>query len=179
MDAIIDVRITDTDARSYPKRDPKKVLQSQEKEKKKKYLDQCLLQRQDFFPFVVSVDGLIGSKASNMLKQLSNCLADKWKKAYSVTCGIVCSHISIACVRASHQCLRGSRIPFRTMSRQIQWEDGADRPYIHNFTLSIPMITKKYFTVDTLATSQHQAQMNPITLSSYPRVPPIHITTHS
>ena len=125
MDAIIDVRITDTDAKSYRTRDPKKVLQSQEKEKKKKYLDQCLLQRRAFTPFVVSVDGLIGYEASNVLKQLSKRLADKWNKPYSVTCGIVRSRISIACARASNQCLRGSRIPFKTMSRQIQWEDGA------------------------------------------------------
>jgi hypothetical protein len=125
MDAIIDVRITDTDAKSYASRDPKKILLSQEKEKKKKYLDRCLLQRRSFTPFVVSVDGLIGTEASNLLKQLSKRLAEKWRKPYSVTCGIVRSRISIACVRASHQCLRGSRIPFRTMSRQIQWDDGA------------------------------------------------------
>jgi hypothetical protein len=125
MDAIVDVRITDTDAKSYRTRDPKKILQSQEKEKKKKYLDRCLLQRRAFTPFVVSVDGLLGYEASNLLKQLSKRLAEKWKKPYSVTCGIVRSRISIACVRASHQCLRGSRIPFRTMSRQIQWDDGA------------------------------------------------------
>jgi hypothetical protein len=125
MDAIIDVRITDTIAKSYASRDPKKILQSQEKEKKKKYLDRCLLQRQAFTPFVVSVDGLIGYEASNLLKQLSKRLAEKWRKPYSVTCGIVRSRISIVCVRASHQCLRGSCIPFRTMSRQIQWDDGA------------------------------------------------------
>ena len=125
MDAIIDVRITDTDAKSYASRDPKKILLSQEKEKKKKYLDRCLLQRRSFTPFVVSVDGLIGTEASNLLKQLSKRLSEKWRKPYSVTCGIVRSRISIACVRASHQCLRGSRIPFRTMSRQIQWDDGA------------------------------------------------------
>jgi hypothetical protein len=125
MDAIIDVRITDTDAKSYASRDPKKILHSQEKEKKKKYLDRCLLQRRAFTPFVVSVDGLIGYEASNLLKQLSKRLAEKWRKPYSVTCGIVRSRISIACVRASHQCLRGSRIPFRTMIRQIQWDNGA------------------------------------------------------
>jgi hypothetical protein len=125
MDAIIDVRITDTDAKSYASRDPKKTIQSQEKEKKKKYPDRCLLQRRAFTPFVVPVDGLIGYEASNLLKQLSKHLAEKWRKPYSVTCGIVRSRISIVCVRASHQCLRGSHIPFHTMSRQIQWDDGA------------------------------------------------------
>ena len=38
QDAILDIRVTDTDQASYVKRDPEKVLQSHEKEKKKKYL---------------------------------------------------------------------------------------------------------------------------------------------
>ena len=38
QDAILDIRVTDTDQASYLARDPEKVLQSAEKEKKKKYL---------------------------------------------------------------------------------------------------------------------------------------------
>jgi hypothetical protein len=37
-DVIVDVRVTDTDAKSYRSRDPHKVLATQEREKKKKYL---------------------------------------------------------------------------------------------------------------------------------------------
>jgi hypothetical protein len=93
--------------------------------KKNKYLENCLQQRRAFTPFVISVDGLLGYEAKNLLKRLAFHLAEKWQKPYSVTCGLVKSQINLACVRATHQCLRGSRTPFRTISREIQWEDGA------------------------------------------------------
>ena len=124
QDGIIDVRVTHTDAPSYRDREPDKVLQSQEREKKKKYLNNCLQQRRTFTPFVVSSDGLLGREAKSLIKQLSVLLTEKWNKPYSVVCGIICSRISIAIVRASHQCIRGSRIPACSMSKQIQWEDG-------------------------------------------------------
>jgi hypothetical protein len=41
-DCILDVRVTDTDAKSYCKRPPAKVIEMQEKEKKRKYLENCL-----------------------------------------------------------------------------------------------------------------------------------------
>ena len=118
-DLIVDVRVTDTDAPSYRKRDPMKILELQEKEKKKKYLEPCLNQRRSFTPFVVSSDGLLGREAKLLLKQLSKLLVDKWQKPYSVIAGIIRSRISIAIIRASHQCIGGSRISFRDISKQI------------------------------------------------------------
>ncbi len=41
-DCIIDVRVTNTDAKSNLSRDPAKVLEQHEREKKKKYLKDCL-----------------------------------------------------------------------------------------------------------------------------------------
>ena len=102
-----------------------KILESQEKEKKKKYLEPCLNQRRSFTPFVVSSDGLLGREAKLLLKQLSKLLVDKWQKPYSVIAGIIRSRISIAIIRASHQCIRGSRISFRDISKQIKWDDGS------------------------------------------------------
>ena len=124
-DLIVDVRVTDTDAPSYRKRDPMKILESQEKEKKKKYLEPCLNQRRSFTPFVVSSDGLLGREAKLLLKQLSKLLVDKWQKPYSVIAGIIRSRISIAIIRASHQCIRCSCISFQDISKQIKWDDGS------------------------------------------------------
>ena len=124
-DCIIDVRVTDLDAPSYASRDPAKVLASHEQQKKKKYLEDCLQQRRSFSPFVISADGLLGFEAKNILKQLSRLLVTKWERPYSVVCGLVRARMSIACVRANHLCLRGSRIPFSKTSRRIQWSDGA------------------------------------------------------
>jgi hypothetical protein len=124
-DVIVDVRVTDTDAKSYRSRDPHKVLASQEREKKKKYLQSCLDQRKHFTPFVVSTDGLIGREAGELLKRLSLRLADKWERPYSVVRGFVSARMSIAIVRATHLCLRGSRVPLSQISRRPQWEDRA------------------------------------------------------
>jgi hypothetical protein len=47
-DCILDIRITDTDAKSYISRSMESVLAAQEKEKKDKYLQACLEQRRHF-----------------------------------------------------------------------------------------------------------------------------------
>jgi hypothetical protein len=76
-DCIIDVRITDVDAKSNLSKHPKKVLIAQEKEKKKKYLEACLEQRRHFTPFVESTDGLLGKEAKTLLKKILALLAEK------------------------------------------------------------------------------------------------------
>jgi hypothetical protein len=80
MDAIIDVRCVATDAKLYNSREPEKVLKSAEKVKKNKYLEHCLQQQRDFTPFVISVDGLLGYEAKNLLKRLAFRFAEKWQK---------------------------------------------------------------------------------------------------
>jgi hypothetical protein len=51
-------------------------------------------------------------------------LADKWEKLYAVVRGYVNARMSIAIVRATRICLRGSRIPTSTMcNRRPQSED--------------------------------------------------------
>jgi hypothetical protein len=108
-DCILDVRVTDTDSKSCCKRTPFKVLESQEKEKKRKYLGACLENRRHFTPFVLSVDGLLGREAKTFAKRLAVKLAGKWQKPYSQVCGYVKARLSTAAVRATHLCLRGSR----------------------------------------------------------------------
>jgi hypothetical protein len=124
----VDVRVTDTDAKSYRHRDPAKVLISQqEKEKKRKYLEPCLEQRRHFTPFVCSTDGMLGHEASTFAKRLAAKLANKWQRTYSQVCGYyVKARLSIAIVRTTHLCLRGSRIPTHQISTRCPlWEDGA------------------------------------------------------
>ena len=52
-DTIIDVRLTNLNSKSYKNLPPKKALERQEKEKKKKYCKPCENQRRHFTPFVV------------------------------------------------------------------------------------------------------------------------------
>ncbi len=75
---------------------------------------------------MVSTDGLLGKEAKTLLKKLSSVLSEKWGKSYSEVCGYVNARMSIAIVRATHLCLRGSRVPASRMSnRRPQWEDKA------------------------------------------------------
>jgi hypothetical protein len=125
-DAIIDVRVTDVDTKSKRSKDPHKVLAAHEREKKKKYIGTCLEQRRHSSPFVVSTDGLLGKEVKMLLKKLSARLAEKWEKYCSEVCGHVNARMSIAIVRATHLCLRGSRIPTSKMCNRLpQWEDKA------------------------------------------------------
>ena len=132
MDCIIDIHITNTDATSNCSKDPLKVLAAHEHEKKRKYLQPCLLQRRHFTPFVVSTDGLIGSEGKALLQKLSALMAEKTGKSYAEVCGFINARMSIAIVRATHLCLRGSRIPTSSMShRRPQWDDGAGLSLFH------------------------------------------------
>jgi hypothetical protein len=84
---------------------------------------------------VVSTDGLfLGKEAKNLLKKLSSSLlAENWEKTYSEVCGYVNARMSIAVVRATHLCLRGSHIPTSKMSKQLpQWEDKAGLGLFHH-----------------------------------------------
>ena len=76
------MRITDTDAKSYRKKEPMKVLEQHEKEKKDMYLQNCLEMWKDFTPMVYSVDGIAGREARNAEKRLATQLAGKWNREY-------------------------------------------------------------------------------------------------
>ena len=89
QDANIDVWVTDADQPSAAMQDPAKVLQLQEKEKKRKYLKAYQQQHRAFTPFVTLLDGLLGLEARSVFKQLAPQLAVKWQNPYSQVCGTV------------------------------------------------------------------------------------------
>lgn len=124
-DCIIDVRVTDLDCKTYRNVDPDNALKKQEKEKKSKYLQHCLKQRRSFVPFVVSTDGMLGYEANNLIRRIAKRLAEKWDLPYSQICGMVRARVSIATARATHLCIRGSRVPASKISHRVQWDDGA------------------------------------------------------
>jgi hypothetical protein len=121
--AIFDVRITDTDAPTYRHQDPQKVLEKHEKEKKQKYNLACQARRRQFTPLVFSVDGLRGAEADAASRRLASRLAAKWKRTYSEVCGFVRSRLSVALVRTTSLCLRGSRDPTPRPSHAT-WDSG-------------------------------------------------------
>jgi len=124
-DTIIDVRVTNLGSKSYKNLPPKKVLERQEKEKKKKYCKPCENHRRYFTPFVVSTDGMFGFEARAFLKRLAKLLAEEWEKPYSTVRGFINAPMSIAPVRTTNRCIRDSRIPASNMPNCFRWEGGA------------------------------------------------------
>ena len=117
---IVDVRVTDPSAKSYRKKDPRKVLETQEKEKKDKYLRKCLERRKHFTPLVFSVDGMAGREAKKAMKHLASMLAEKWERPHGQVAHFVKTSMAISLCRSVTLMLRGGRIR------------GPDRVVIHS-----------------------------------------------
>ena len=81
---MFDIRVVDTDARSYRAHSSRDVLGSAEVEKKRKYLQACQDRQATFTPLCVSVDGMLGSEAEFFVKRLDDFLAARWERPYSV-----------------------------------------------------------------------------------------------
>ena len=117
-------KIINCDAPSRHRSTSEKVLSDNEKRKKKKYLQACLDQRMHFTPLVFSTDGMMGRETKAFLKRLSHHLTARWRRPKVVS--YINVRMSIACVRATHRTLRGSRQPVRDRSYPVPtFEDGA------------------------------------------------------
>jgi len=53
---------------------------------------------------------MLGFEARAFLKRLAKLLAEEWEKPYSTVRGFINARMSIALVRATNRCIRGSRI---------------------------------------------------------------------
>ena len=124
-DCIVDVRICDVNQKSYLSKKPSTILKNAEAEKKRKYLNPCLEQRRHFTPFVVSCEGMMGREADSFIRCLSKRLSKKWFRPYSKIVNFVRTRFAISLVRAKNRCLRGSRIMTDSISKRVDWEDGA------------------------------------------------------
>ena len=105
---VLDVRVSDTDAKSYKSKSSAKVLEAAEKEKKDKYLHACLERRRSFMPLCYSVDGMAGKEAKAFEKRIASMLAAKWESPYSEMMGYIRGRMGMAVVRANTMMLRGS-----------------------------------------------------------------------
>jgi hypothetical protein len=122
---IFDIRISDTDAPSHQMRDPIKVLDGQEREKKRKYLQVCLERRRHFTPLVFSVDGMMGTETQAATKQLASHLSRRSQRAYSQMVRYVQTRMSLSLCRATSLLLRGAR-DGRGRSRDRPHWDGSE-----------------------------------------------------
>ena len=77
VEAIIDVKISDTDVDSYKYEPMAALLDRWETINKDKHGNNCNDQRNQFLPFVLSVDLILGREALVLLVQLSQGMAEK------------------------------------------------------------------------------------------------------
>ena len=121
---IFDMRTyNDPDAKSYQKKESTKFLEQHEKEKKDKYLQNCLEMWEDFTPMVYSVDGIAGREARNVEKRLATQLAGKWQCEYLQIVYYARVRMAIAVVQANSLLIRSSRD--RQQPRRPLIPDGA------------------------------------------------------
>jgi hypothetical protein len=107
---ILDIRITDTDAKSYAGSSSAKVLEKAAKAKKDKYEAACIARRRTFTPLVYSVDGMACKEALAFEKRLASLMATKHERRYSEMVGFVRAQMSLAVIRSNTLLLRGARV---------------------------------------------------------------------
>ena len=83
-EALLDIHVVDTDARSYLHRPVEAVLSSAERDKQCKYSEAVEARWAFFFPLVVSVDGVLRGEANYLLKRFADNLSQKWEKNHIV-----------------------------------------------------------------------------------------------
>ena len=119
--AIFDIRITNTDSKSYGNCSSENILERHAREKKADYEEACLEKRRDFSPLVYSVDGMPCKEARAAEKRMATMLAKKWHRPYPEMCCYVRTRMSLAVVRSTTMLLRGDRA---TSWRRKGAEDG-------------------------------------------------------
>ena len=92
---------------------------------KEKYCKPYENQRRRFSPFVIPTDEIYVFEVRAFFKMLAKLLAEEWEKPYPTVRGFINAGMSIALVRATNRCIRGSRIPASNMSNRFRWEGGA------------------------------------------------------
>jgi hypothetical protein len=174
-DCILDVRVMDTDAPTYQMKNPHKVIEAAEHLNKKKYLQPCLDQRRHFTSFIVSVDGLIRKEAETVLKVLAARTTAKAGKTYSNITGYIRARLSII-VRATHVCLRASRVPTsQTSSIPPHWDDRVGMALLKYYTW-IEKPTVRFAQNFRTKKSKKRKIRKGYTLPHFPQTTSIHTT---
>ena len=106
---VFDVRICDTDSRSYGNTSSCKILECHAKEKKDMYETACLDCRRDFTPLVYSIDGMASKDVRMAEQRIAWLLAKKWSRTYSDMASFICTRMSLAIVKSTTLLLRGDR----------------------------------------------------------------------
>ena len=125
-DYILDIQVTDTDARSYQSITSEKVLERAANVKKSKYLEACLERRRSFIPLVYSVDGMVCKEVRAFEKRVTSLIATKLDRQYSKMVGFVQGRLSLAVIRSTTMLLHGARSSGRFHMPKIEDSAGME-----------------------------------------------------
>eukprot|EP00923_Selenidium_pygospionis_P003985 GHVN01006330.1.p1 GENE.GHVN01006330.1~~GHVN01006330.1.p1 ORF type:complete len:304 (+),score=26.87 GHVN01006330.1:657-1568(+) len=125
-EALFDICVVDTDAQSHITKSPTEVLAAAAKMKHNKYDEAVRERRGKFIAFAVSVDGMMDAEAQLVVESLSRRLSVRWQRRYSQCVSWVRTRLSFALIRATNQCIRGSRKQWRSLG----CDDGAAIAYM-------------------------------------------------
>ena len=76
-------------------------------DKKNKYSQAYQDRRATFTPLCVSVDGIMGQKATAFLQWIGDLSSAKWEMDYSLVIGWIRTRLSFATLHATPLCIRG------------------------------------------------------------------------
>ena len=86
-----------------------KALAKVEKDKKDRYLQECLESRSHFTPFIFSADGFPGKEAQNATREMASHFSLKLKREYSEMCGFMQVKMALAVAQYNTLLLGGNR----------------------------------------------------------------------
>eukprot|EP00919_Chromeraceae_sp_WS-2016_P022958 GHVR01054645.1.p1 GENE.GHVR01054645.1~~GHVR01054645.1.p1 ORF type:complete len:196 (-),score=33.73 GHVR01054645.1:375-962(-) len=118
VDALFDISVLDTDAPSHFARTTEAVLTTKAQEKKKKYAPACEARRASFTPLIFSIDGAAHKETTQFLQHTARVLAAKWSCEYPAVMTWIRVRLSLAILRATSWCLRGSRKKWKTVTSE-------------------------------------------------------------
>ena len=108
--AFFDIRVFDPIAPSYAQKSLNTLLQSHEKEKKRKYNKRILeIEKASFTPLVFTTTGGCGKECDLVIKKLATLISEKTKSPQSIIMNWIRTELGFTLLRSCIVCLRGWR----------------------------------------------------------------------
>ena len=102
--ALFDIRVLDTEAKSYSNKKPEDVLESCADENRTKYSEPCQEKYIAFTPLIFSVYGMMAGESKIFLRRQADRLASKWDHSYSNIKNWVKLRFNFTVLSASNLC---------------------------------------------------------------------------
>ena len=110
QNAFFDVRVTNTNSQSQKHQTTERVLEKQEREKKRQYNNRIMnIEHGTFTPLVFSVTGVMGKECSVFHKHIADKIARKTEQSYNDVISVIRCKLSFLILRSALLCIRGSR----------------------------------------------------------------------